>query len=367
MFIDFTVIELASGKGGSGCISFRREKYIPKGGPDGGNGGRGGSIFALSDKNIHTLQDVRYNRIYKAKNGQQGSSNSKTGKDGDDIMMSQFASTSPPLNIKALGDDFETLGTEIKLDSTTFDAARFTGYVKLNAGGSFSLTTTAGSNTSTLSSATDVFENGFIEKSMTPTGEQMTLKFNAFEGADGNGSSVDGTMALAAGGEYKLTLPNTGTGTSFSSTVKTKDMESITSSLVASEIAKKLRSDAVISSVSGKNSVSMLPDAGDKLVVKFAEQNYTLTMLSNGRDAVPATATFTVSSADEVASAGNRIHLVLSAGLETNIDLDYTINTSMKINKHLTTNLILQFIYDDNSVKRLQVREVMGIGLNLKI
>ena len=50
-----------------------------------------------------------------------------------------------------------------------------------------------------------------------------------------------------------------------------------------------------------------------------------------------------------------------------NIDLDYTINTSMKINKHLTTNLILQFIYDDNSIKRLQVREVMGIGLNLKI
>ncbi len=50
-----------------------------------------------------------------------------------------------------------------------------------------------------------------------------------------------------------------------------------------------------------------------------------------------------------------------------NIDLDYTINTSMKINKYLTTNLILQFIYDDNSIKRLQVREVMGIGLNLKI
>ena len=102
-------------------------------------------------------------------------------KDGDDIMMSQFSSTSPPLNVKALGDDFQTLGTEIKLDSTTFDAARFTGYVKLNAGGSFSLTTTAGSNTSTLSSATDVFENGYIEKSMTPTGEQMTLKFDQFD------------------------------------------------------------------------------------------------------------------------------------------------------------------------------------------
>ena len=87
MFIDYTIIELYSGNGGSGCISFRREKYIPKGGPDGGNGGQGGSIYALSDKNIHTLQDVRYNRIYKAKNGDQGSSNSKTGKDGEDIVI----------------------------------------------------------------------------------------------------------------------------------------------------------------------------------------------------------------------------------------------------------------------------------------
>ena len=87
MFIDYTKIELCSGSGGSGCISFRREKYIPKGGPDGGNGGQGGSIYALSDKNIHTLQDLRYNRIYKAKNGEQGSSNSKTGKNGDDIII----------------------------------------------------------------------------------------------------------------------------------------------------------------------------------------------------------------------------------------------------------------------------------------
>ncbi len=87
MFIDYTIIELYSGNGGPGCISFRREKYIPKGGPDGGNGGQGGSIYVLSDKNIHTLQDVRYNRIYKAKNGDQGSSNSKTGKDGEDIVI----------------------------------------------------------------------------------------------------------------------------------------------------------------------------------------------------------------------------------------------------------------------------------------
>ena len=87
MFIDYTIIELNSGKGGSGCISFRREKYIPKGGPDGGNGGNGGNIYAISDKNIHTLHDVLYNRIYNAQNGDQGSSNSKTGRDGDDIII----------------------------------------------------------------------------------------------------------------------------------------------------------------------------------------------------------------------------------------------------------------------------------------
>ncbi len=260
-------------------------------------------------------------------------------KDGDDIMMSQFASTSPPLNIKALGDDFETLGTEIKLDSTTFDAARLTGYIELNAGGSFSLTTTAGSNTSTLSSETDVFKNGFIEKSMTPTGEQMTLKFDAFEGADGNGSSVDGTKALAAGGEYKLTIPNTGSGTSFSSTVKTKDLESITSSSVASETAKKLREGSMIASVSGTSSVSQIPVAGDKLVVRFAEQNYTLTMLDNGRDAVPSTAAFTVNSADAVASSGERIHLILSAGMEPEIDLDYTVQAGQTNLSSIVTGL----------------------------
>lgn len=87
MFIDYTQIELHSGNGGSGSISFRREKFLPKGGPDGGNGGNGGNVYLQSDKNIHTLQDVRYNRIYRAKNGGQGSSNSKTGKNGKDLII----------------------------------------------------------------------------------------------------------------------------------------------------------------------------------------------------------------------------------------------------------------------------------------
>ena len=87
MFVDYTKVELSAGKGGSGCVSFRREKYIPKGGPDGGNGGRGGNIVAMADNNLHTLQDIRYSKIYRAKNGSPGSSSMKTGKDGEDIFI----------------------------------------------------------------------------------------------------------------------------------------------------------------------------------------------------------------------------------------------------------------------------------------
>ena len=87
MFVDYTKVELNAGKGGKGCVSFRREKYIPKGGPDGGNGGRGGNIVAMADNNLHTLQDIRYSKIYRAKNGSPGSSSMKTGKDGEDIFI----------------------------------------------------------------------------------------------------------------------------------------------------------------------------------------------------------------------------------------------------------------------------------------
>ena len=87
MFIDYAEVELQSGNGGAGAISFRREKFVPKGGPDGGNGGMGGSIIFCVDHNLHTLQDIKYKRIYKAQNGKQGSSNRKTGKDGEDIFI----------------------------------------------------------------------------------------------------------------------------------------------------------------------------------------------------------------------------------------------------------------------------------------
>ena len=85
MFIDYTSVELIAGHGGKGAVHFRREKFIPKGGPDGGDGGRGGHIIFTADTNLHTLQDVRYRKRYQAEKGGPGGGSRKTGKNGADI------------------------------------------------------------------------------------------------------------------------------------------------------------------------------------------------------------------------------------------------------------------------------------------
>ena len=87
MFIDYTQIDISAGNGGSGAVSFRREKFIPKGGPDGGDGGRGGHVIFKVDTNLHTLQDIRYRRRYKAENGHPGRGSNKTGKNGKDVVI----------------------------------------------------------------------------------------------------------------------------------------------------------------------------------------------------------------------------------------------------------------------------------------
>ncbi len=86
-FVDEAHIYVEAGKGGNGCVSFRREKYIPKGGPDGGNGGVGGNIFMVADNDLNTLVDYRYTRRYKAQNGQQGRGGQCTGAKGEDTFL----------------------------------------------------------------------------------------------------------------------------------------------------------------------------------------------------------------------------------------------------------------------------------------
>ena len=86
-FIDEAVIEVIAGSGGNGAVSFRREKYVPRGGPDGGDGGRGGSIYALADRNINTLIDYRYARIHRAGRGENGRGADQYGRGAADIVL----------------------------------------------------------------------------------------------------------------------------------------------------------------------------------------------------------------------------------------------------------------------------------------
>ncbi len=87
MFIDVAKIKIISGKGGDGKVSFRREKYIPAGGPDGGDGGRGGSVIFKADDNLSTLLDFRYKKKYAASHGENGGSKRCKGKDGADLII----------------------------------------------------------------------------------------------------------------------------------------------------------------------------------------------------------------------------------------------------------------------------------------
>lgn len=87
MFIDFAQIEVSSGKGGDGAVTFRREKFVPKGGPSGGNGGNGGSVIFEAHSNLSTLLDFKYKRKFFAGNGQPGGNSLKDGKNGADVVI----------------------------------------------------------------------------------------------------------------------------------------------------------------------------------------------------------------------------------------------------------------------------------------
>ena len=88
MFIDHVELTLSSGKGGAGCVSFRQEKFVLKGGPDGGDGGRGGDVFFKVDKNSHTLSSFRGKNHLKAKSGVPGMGRKKYGKKGESLTVS---------------------------------------------------------------------------------------------------------------------------------------------------------------------------------------------------------------------------------------------------------------------------------------
>ena len=104
-FVDQVTVYARSGNGGAGSVAFRREKYVPKGGPAGGDGGQGGSVILKADKHLYTLLDLRYNPHQRAPGGEGGQGNNRTGKDGQDLVLRVPCGT-----VARLSDSGELLG-----------------------------------------------------------------------------------------------------------------------------------------------------------------------------------------------------------------------------------------------------------------
>ena len=105
MFIDHVIVEVAAGRGGDGCASFRREKYVPRGGPDGGDGGKGGDVIVETHQRVSTLVDLHHGRHYSAERGAHGKGKSRTGRSGADVVI-----TVPPGSVVKDHDSGAVLG-----------------------------------------------------------------------------------------------------------------------------------------------------------------------------------------------------------------------------------------------------------------
>ncbi|MGN0658750.1 MAG: GTPase ObgE [Emergencia sp.] len=118
MFVDRARIFIRSGKGGNGCVSFRREPFVPEGGPDGGDGGKGGDVIFQADRNLRTLMDFRYKRKYEAENGQDGMKKKKFGKNGKDLVIKV------PMGTVVIDEETGRVMKDLTEDGESFVAAK---------------------------------------------------------------------------------------------------------------------------------------------------------------------------------------------------------------------------------------------------
>ena len=118
MFVDRAKIYIKSGKGGDGAVTFRREPFVPEGGPDGGDGGRGGDVVFQADRNLRTLMDFKYKRKYEAENGQNGMKKKRFGKAGENLVIKV------PMGTVVIDEDTGLVMKDLVEDGESFVAAK---------------------------------------------------------------------------------------------------------------------------------------------------------------------------------------------------------------------------------------------------
>lgn len=117
-FVDEASLYVKAGDGGRGCVSFRREAHVPRGGPDGGDGGKGGDVLIVGRKNLISLLDFKYKRVYRAQSGKGGGGRNKTGKNGEDLYVYV------PVGTEVLDEKSGTVLADIVADAQTFVVAK---------------------------------------------------------------------------------------------------------------------------------------------------------------------------------------------------------------------------------------------------
>ena len=158
--------------------------------------------------------------------------------------------------------------------SARIGAAKFSGHLELISSDSFTILI----DNKTVSSSIDERQNSLITQTPNEAGDTSSLHFNVFEGIDSDGADKDGLLANAAQSTYSVTLPSSGTGPTFSATVEATNLSPVTSAIVATEMVKKLRALAPITSIAGAVALTTLPDDNDSVLISFDKKNYTLTV-----------------------------------------------------------------------------------------
>ena len=118
MFVDRAKIYIRSGKGGDGAVTFRREPFVPEGGPDGGDGGRGGDVIFQADRNLRTLMDFKYKKKYEAENGQNGMKKKRFGKAGENLIIKV------PMGTVVIDEETGLVMKDLVKDGESFVAAK---------------------------------------------------------------------------------------------------------------------------------------------------------------------------------------------------------------------------------------------------
>ena len=117
MFIDYVTINVQAGKGGNGAVSFRREKYVPRGGPDGGDGGHGGSVFLEASPELNTLVSFRYKKVFRAEPGANGAGGNRHGKNGAPLVIKV------PVGTVVYDDETGRILADLDVPGQRFEAA----------------------------------------------------------------------------------------------------------------------------------------------------------------------------------------------------------------------------------------------------